>query len=192
MLKCIQKSACQGQFCPHNLAPWLQRALFVLFPWSFSRGLGKAGTICPILALLALSAVSRPLHPAGCESHAQFNGVRQKSIMSLLPLWVSLFFAMPTACRNSQARDQTAPQQRPELLQWQCWILNLLCHQGTPEITFLSQSRKGSNEPPLTLYVQTSLVDFMQMPFPLKIMTGAEQNSQTTVWGDTGPHLGSS
>ena len=24
------------------------------------------------------------------------------------------------------------PQQWPKMLQWQCWILNQLCHQGTP------------------------------------------------------------
>ena len=33
---------------------------------------------------------------------------------------------MPLACGSSQARDQTQPQQ------WQCHVLNLLSHQGTP------------------------------------------------------------
>ena len=27
---------------------------------------------------------------------------------------------------------EPAPQQRPEPLRWQCWIVNPLCHKGTP------------------------------------------------------------
>ena len=33
-----------------------------------------------------------------------------------------------------------ALHQRPKPLQWQCWILNLLCHQGTPGHVFYSPS----------------------------------------------------
>ena len=59
-------------------------------------------------------------------------------------------------------------------------------------IIFLSQSYVwGRDDPPLALYVQTSLVNFMynsNMSFPLKIVTGAEQTGQMT-WGDTGQHL---
>ena len=31
------------------------------------------------------------------------------------------------------------PQQQPELLQWQCQVLNLLCHRGTPVVLNLEQ-----------------------------------------------------
>ena len=47
---------------------------------------------------------------------------------------------MLTACRSSWARDQThpTPQQWPEPQQWQCWVLSLLSHQGTPQSPFLN------------------------------------------------------
>ena len=49
----------------------------------------------------------------------------------------------------------------------------------------------GHDDPPLALYMQTSLVNFMykaNLSCLLKIVIGAGQTGQTT-WGDTGPHL---
>lgn len=30
-------------------------------------------------------------------------------------------------------KELNSPQQQPGPLQWQCWVLNLLCHKGTPK-----------------------------------------------------------
>ena len=49
----------------------------------------------------------------------------QKRLKFCFFVFCFLFFAMP------------APQQQPEKLQWQCRILNLLHHRGTPENLFL-------------------------------------------------------
>ena len=55
--------------------------------------------------------------------------------LGLVDSWNSSFFflALPAACGISQARDQTCITTATQVLQWQCWILNLLCHKRTPE-----------------------------------------------------------
>ena len=58
------------------------------------------------------------------EIHAQIH------ISFFLSFFLFFFFlAAPMACGNFQARDQTVSQQWPKPLQWQCWILNPLCHK---------------------------------------------------------------
>ena len=50
---------------------------------------------------------------------------------------------------------------------------------------------RDHDDPPLTSYVQISLVNFMynaNISFPLEIAIGAEQTGQQ-MWGDSRPHL---
>ena len=42
------------------------------------------------------------------------------------------FLVAPLASGSSWPEDGTHPQQLPKLLQWQCWVLNLLSHKRTP------------------------------------------------------------
>ena len=44
------------------------------------------------------------------------------------------FFDRLTACGIPRPGIEPRPQQWPELQQWQHWILNPLCHQGTSKI----------------------------------------------------------
>ena len=49
--------------------------------------------------------------------------------------WLFLF-AAPVACEVPRPGIKPAPQQWSEQLQWQCWILNILGHRGTPAVIF--------------------------------------------------------
>ena len=42
---------------------------------------------------------------------------------------------------------ESSPQQRPEPLQWQCWVLNLLCHKGTPLPPLIRRKSKVKTDP---------------------------------------------
>ena len=68
--------------------------------------------------------------PVPCFTVYKFAGV-------FLPFFFFFFLAVSMAWGSSQPGNKPVPQQQPELLQWQCWILNLLRHKGTPYIYFL-------------------------------------------------------
>ena len=56
--------------------------------------------------------------------------------------WLSSFFfplwPHPQHAEVPEPGMEPAPQQQPELQQWQHWIFNLLNYSGTPGLTFLS------------------------------------------------------
>ena len=52
--------------------------------------------------------------------------------LSLFSFFLSFFVAMPMTCRSTEPGIEPGPQQGHKPQQWQCWILNLLSHQGTP------------------------------------------------------------
>ena len=56
--------------------------------------------------------------------------------------YLLVFFGCPPgACRSSQARDWTCDAAVTQLQQWQCWILNTLSRQGTPELLELRNNQ---------------------------------------------------
>ena len=73
-----------------------------------------------------------PLHIHGLQPQLGLNCYPTFSLLlvtsscSYIGYGIYLFLAMPTACESSRAGDQ-----QPTPQQWH-WILNLLCHQGTP------------------------------------------------------------
>ena len=57
------------------------------------------------------------------------------------------FLATPVACRSSWARDWTHATAAIQPLQWQCWILNLLSHRGTPKRDLLMPVARDTQVP---------------------------------------------
>ena len=54
-------------------------------------------------------------------------------------LFLVSFFFLATLWHEEISRPETGPEpeQQPEALQWQHWVLNLLHHKGTPIFSFL-------------------------------------------------------
>ena len=61
-------------------------------------------------------------------------------LRSQLQTWVVacntffFFLVTPRASGRPRIKPTPTPQQPPKPLQWQCWIINLLCHKGTPVV----------------------------------------------------------
>ena len=49
-------------------------------------------------------------------------------------IYIYIIAQCPWHLKIPRPRIKLTPQQRPKLLQWQCWILNLLCHKRTPQL----------------------------------------------------------
>ena len=50
---------------------------------------------------------------------------------------ILFFWLPPWHVEDLEPEIKLMPQQWPRLLQWQCWILNLLCHKGTPQTSIV-------------------------------------------------------
>ena len=49
---------------------------------------------------------------------------------------ITIFWPRPAACGIPRPGINLGPQQWPKTLQWQCWVLNPLCHKRTPVAVF--------------------------------------------------------
>ena len=94
---------------------------------------------------------------------------------------VYIFLDASMACGSSQPRDQTAPQQQPELLQWQCQILNLLRHKRTFMVVYFDSNFFSLTDNTST----TKCMDFSHIlsnsPFFCKLQFGVLQFNLTLI-----------
>ena len=92
-------------------------------------------------------------------------------IEDLLTKWSPFFWLCPWHVEVPRPGIKPTPQQHSELHQWQCQILNPLCHQGTLKYVFKKQQIPGG-------FLQIVNLPISKTTLPTSLWTTSEKNEK--------------